>query len=208
MAIIKAHLKIGMNMETYNNDISIPINLLRQWCFCPRVVYYQELLNIKTSKPLWVAQGEDFHIKISHIEKRRSFIKYGLINAKRHFNVNIKSEKYCLHGIIDCVIETDEQVFIVEHKINPKPNSLGHQLQLCGYAIIAEEIYKKPCTTGFLASDKTSFEINITNELTNKLITTIQNIKSMLDLASKPDSSATEYQCVQCEYINYCNDRL
>lgn len=198
-----------MNMETYNNnDTSIPINLLRQWCFCPRVVYYQELLNIKSSKPLWVAQGEDFHIKINHLEKRRSFIKYGLVNAQRHFNVNVKSEKYRLHGIIDCVIETDEQIFIVEHKINPKPNSLGHKLQLCGYAIIAEEFYKKPCTKGFLTAEKTSFEINITNELIDKLMQVTSNIINMLDLANKPDSSATEYQCVQCEYINYCNDRL
>ena len=98
-------------MDIFDNDLSLPINLIRQWCFCPRIVYYQELLNIKAHKPLWVAQGEDSHKKVEHLEKRRSFRKYGLDTAIRHFNVAMKSSKYNLHGIADWVLET-EKIFM------------------------------------------------------------------------------------------------
>ncbi|MDE5018560.1 PD-(D/E)XK nuclease family protein, partial [Francisella tularensis subsp. holarctica] len=86
---------------------------------CPRIVYYQELLAIKPNKPLRNAQGEEFHKKVEQLEKRRSFIRYGLNNAIRHFNLSIKSHKYKLHGIVDCVIETDTNLYVVEYKTNP-----------------------------------------------------------------------------------------
>lgn len=194
-------------MDIFDANVSIPANLLRQWCFCPRVVYYQELLNLKPSKPLWVKQGEQFHKKIEHLEKRRSFARYALDNATRHFNINLKSQKYKIHGIADWVLETNDSIYIVEYKTNPKPNSLGHKLQLCAYAILAQEFYNKSCQKGFLVSDKKSYEIEITTDLKAKTIQTVIDIQAMLANAIKPDSSASQHQCIQCEYLNYCNDR-
>ncbi|MBK2356847.1 CRISPR-associated protein Cas4 [Francisella hispaniensis] len=194
-------------MDIFDNDLSIPINLIRQWCFCPRVVYYQELLAIKPHKPLWVAQGEEFHKKVEHLEKRRNFSRYGLDNAIRHFNVTIKSQNYKLHGIVDWVLETDNNVYVVEYKTNPNPNSLGHKLQIAAYALLAQEYFAKPCKTTFLTSDKKSYEIKITDELITKLVKTVNDILNALDSGNKPDSSASDHQCIQCEYLNFCNDR-
>jgi CRISPR-associated exonuclease Cas4 len=201
------HLRIGMSMDLSNN-ISIPINIIREWCFCPRVVYYQELLKINAHKPLWVKQGEDSHSKISHLEKRRSFHRYGLDAATRHFNVSLKSNNYGFHGIADWILETDDQIYIVEYKINPNPNSLGHKLQIIAYAMLAEELYSKPCRISFLVSQKKSYEIMITEDLKEKVLLTVANIQTMLINANKPNSSATNIQCIQCQYLNFCNDRL
>lgn len=194
-------------MDIFNSDLSIPINLIRQWHFCPRVVYYQELLNMKVNKPLWVSQGENWHDKIEKLEKRRSYHRYNLMTAKRQFKTSLKSTQYGLHGIVDWILETEDEIFVVEYKINPKPNSLGHKLQLCAYAMLAQEHYKKPCTKSFLVSEKTSYEIAITQKLIDKVIETTIGIRQMLVKAVKPDSAAAEYQCIQCEYLNFCNDR-
>lgn len=207
LAMMKKLLKIGMNMDTFDADLSIPINIIREWCFCPRVVYYRELLNLKTQKPLWVVQGEDFHNKVEHLEKRRSFKRYGLNTAVRHFNVNLKSSKYHIHGIVDWVLETDSNVYIVEYKINPNPNSLGHKLQITAYALLAQEYFNKPCKVAFLTSDKKSYEIEINNELVQRLYQTIDEISICLKSAIKPDTSASDHQCIQCQYLNFCNDR-
>ena len=112
-----------------------------------------------------------------------------------------------MHGIADWVLETDDKIYIVEYKTNPNPKSLGHQLQMCAYAMLAVEHYNKPCDTVFLVSNKKSFEIQITNELINKLNNTVFSIQQMLKNATKPNSSANAYQCIQCEYLNFCNDR-
>ncbi|MEY8702170.1 CRISPR-associated protein Cas4 [Francisella philomiragia] len=194
-------------MDIFDSDLSLPINLIRQWCFCPRIVYYQELLNIKTQKPLWVVQGEDFHKKVEHLEKRRSFKRYNLDSATRHFNLSLKSSKYRIHGIVDWVLETDDHVYVVEYKTNPNPNSLGHKLQIAAYALLAQEYFNKPSKIAFLASDKNSYEIEITQDLIEKLHKVIDDIINTLDNGNKPDSSASDHQCIQCEYLNFCNDR-
>ncbi|QIW10327.1 CRISPR-associated protein Cas4 [Francisella sp. LA112445] len=194
-------------MDIFDTDLSIPINIIREWCFCPRVVYYRELLNIKTHKPLWVAQGEDFHKKVEHLEKRRSFKRYGLDSATRHFNVSLKSSKYHIHGVVDWILETDEFIYIVEYKTNPNPNSLGHKLQIVAYALLAQESYQKTCRVAFLTSSKKSYEIQITDYLIQKLQEIIKNISDTLDSGNKPDSSASDHQCIQCQYLNFCNDR-
>ncbi|QUE32366.1 CRISPR-associated protein Cas4 [Francisella philomiragia] len=194
-------------MDIFDSDLSLPINLIRQWCFCPRIVYYQELLNIKTQKPLWVVQGEDFHKKVEHLEKRRSFKRYNLDSATRHFNLSLKSLKYRIHGIVDWVLETDDHVYVVEYKTNPNPNSLGHKLQIAAYALLAQEYFDKPSKIAFLASDKNSYEIEITQDLIEKLYRVIDDIINTLDNGNKPDSSASDHQCIQCEYLNFCNDR-
>lgn len=201
------HLRIGMSMEVYDG-VSIPINLIREWCFCPRVVYYRELLNINVLKPLWVKQGENAHDKIAHLEKRRSFNRYGLDVATRHFNIALKSNQYNIHGIADWVLETSDSVYIVEYKLNPNPNSLGHKLQLIAYAMLAEEMYGKTSDISFLVSQKKSYEITVTEDLREKVVSTVANIKEMLISANKPHSSATDVQCIQCQYLNFCNDRL
>ena len=157
---------------------------------------------------MWVKQGEDAHDKIAHLEKRRSFNRYGLDVATRHFNVALKSNLYNIHGIADWVLETSDSVYIVEYKLNPNPNSLGHKLQLIAYAMLAEEKCGKPCDISFLVSQKKSYEIEVTKALKEKVLQIIENIQSMLINANKPNSSATNVQCIQCEYLNFCNDRL
>lgn len=194
-------------MRVYN-DTSIPINLIRQWSFCPRVVYYQEILKLNVHTPLWVSQGTDKHTKINKLEKRRNFSKYHLDSAIRHFELPMKSYEYSIHGIADWVLETPTEVFVVEYKSNPKPNSLGHKLQLGAYSVLASLHFNKPCTKSFLVSDKKSFEIEITETLISKLKTAISDINKTLGSAKKPHSSAGEHQCSQCEYLNFCNDRL
>ncbi|MDE5007413.1 PD-(D/E)XK nuclease family protein, partial [Francisella tularensis subsp. holarctica] len=74
---------------------------------------------ITPNNPFWMAQGEELHKKVEHREKRRSFSRYGLINAIRHFNLSLKSQKYKVQGIVDWVIETDTNVYVVDYKTNP-----------------------------------------------------------------------------------------
>ena len=80
-------------METYNQPWSIPIHLIKEWCFCPRVFYYQEILSLQVHQPIWLEQGATGHNNIEKLEKRRSFVKYGLEKASRYFNVELQSNK-------------------------------------------------------------------------------------------------------------------
>ena len=77
---------------------------------------------------------------------------------------------------------------------------------MTAYALLAEEFYQKECKVAFLTSNKKSYEIQITDYLVEKLQSVIINISDILSNGNKPYSSASDHQCVQCEYYNFCND--
>ena len=204
MAIIKMIFKIGRNMEAY----SIPVNLLRQWCFCPRIVYYRELLGMTALEPLWSQQGTQHHKRETELFKRRSNLsRFNLTEGDKHYNINLKEESLKMHGICDLAIETSTNIFAVEYKLGRKV-SLGHIMQLLGYTLLAEKFFQKKATHGFiLTGDNRVHTVKIDTFKRRQLKQTIDKIIKMLINGSKPYSSASEYQCGQCEYINCCNDR-
>ena len=200
-------LKTGKNMFVCNVE-SIPISLIKEWCFCPRTFYYQHILNLNSKKPLWLAQGKEAHKRIENLEKRRGFFRYKLNNSIRHFNVEVYSDKYNIHGIIDSVLEQEKEIFVIEYKLNPSVKILGHIMQLQAYSLCASEVFKKPCKISFLSGEKKNYEIKNTTDRKEKLLEILNQMRKIGANFQKPDTSASKYQCVQCEYLNYCNDRL
>ncbi len=190
-------------MEDYN----LPINLLRQWCFCPRVVYYRELLGMKALEPLWSKQGGAYHQRETILFKRRNLSRFHLKEGIKHHNINLKNKTLRLHGISDLIIETPDRVFAVEYKLGKKVNS-GHIMQLLAYALLAEKHFSKQASHGFiLTGDGKLKVVEIDNEKREKLKLIVDKIFKMLFDNHKPPSDATAHQCGQCEYLNYCNDR-
>ena len=67
-------------------SFSVPVNLIRQWCYCPRVVYYIELTNIPIHRPIWVKQGEDFHQLEEKLWQRRNLSRFDLKKGKTYIS--------------------------------------------------------------------------------------------------------------------------
>lgn len=198
-------LLTGRIMASYK----IPVNLIRQWHFCPRIVYYRELLNVQANKSLWVKQGEDKHLDFSKLIRRRKFANIGIENGKRHFNVSMESSKYPLLGIADLIIECDDAVYPVDYKSSYKIYR-GQIMQMVAYCLLAQERFSKPSPCGiFIYGDngKMTKLLKITPDLVQQTINACQDIEDMLNKSIKPNSDASIHQCMQCEYLNYCNDR-
>ncbi len=189
-------------------SFSLPVNLIRQWCYCPRIVYYIELTEFPVVYPGWVRQGERFHQKETTLWQRRNLSRFGLEKGKIHLDYGGKSLKYQIHGIADMVIETDDAVYPVEFKLAGSAQKKGGTLQLAAYGLIMEDIFQKKSPFGFLAEgEKSILKIEFNDALKKEVLNNVEQIKQMLKRGIKPDSSATIYQCVRCEYRNHCNDR-
>lgn len=186
---------------------SLPVNLLRQWMFCPRVVYYQELLNVKIKYPLWVKQGEEHHVRENELFKRRNLSRFKLSEGKKIYNQYLKSSTLKLHGVSDMIIENKDQIYIIENKSSFKVTK-GAILQTVAYSMLAEEFFNKESSTAFITTLKNQVTVlSINQEMKQKVLNIRDKIYKMLDASIKPFSSANIHQCGQCEYINYCNDR-
>lgn len=188
---------------------SLPISLLRQYCFCPRIPYFQELLKLNPPRPQWVKQGEALHAKQQYVFKHRSLKRFGLAQAKQQFNVVVSSASFALHGVVDSVLQDTQQIYPIEFKLGGNRPTKGQLLQLTAYGMLLEEKHNSPCQTGFILYENKgkTHRIQFTQSLRQQVIDVRDKIFQDLENAYFPDSSASPAQCTQCEYLNHCNDR-
>ncbi len=201
----KKILEIGKKRELSN---SIPVNLIRQWCYCPRVVYYMELTNVAFHRPVWVKQGEVFHNREETLWNRRNLSRFNLNSGKKYHNLHVRDSDLGLHGIVDMAIETDKAIYAVEFKLSANCKKRGDQLQLVAYSMLLEKMFLKSSPIGFLVGKGDILHIiSIDKNKRESVIDSVKQIRLMLKQGVKPDSSATVFQCCNCEYVNFCNDR-
>lgn len=160
-------------------------------------------------RPRWVAQGSEFHEREEQLWQRRDLSRFQLKQGKRYYNLSIRDEGLSMHGIADMVIETEQQVFAIEFKLTASAKKRGDVLQLVAYAMLLEKHFDKKSSIGFLVGQgRVLHRIAIDKSKRMAINQILINIQAMLKFGLKPDSSATANQCCNCEYLNYCNDRL
>lgn len=188
---------------------SLPINLLRQHCFCPRIPYFQELLKLNPPRPVWVKQGDDLHKRQEKCFQHRTLKRFGLLCAKQEFNVFVSAGDLQLHGVVDSMLITNQEIYPIEFKLSGHKPAKGQILQLTAYAMVAECHYKLPSKQGFILfeSKGKTHPIAFTPQHRERVIAIRDQILNNLEKSYLPDSTATPAQCTQCEYLNNCNDR-
>lgn len=188
---------------------SLPISLIRQHCFCPRIPYFQELLKLNPPKPAWVKQGEDLHKGQEKAFKHRTLKRFGLVEAKQEFNVFVSDGDLQLHGAVDSILIGSEEIYPIEFKLSGHKPAKGQILQLTAYAMAAECQYGLPANRGFILFEDRgkTHPVVFSEEYREQVIVIRDRILADLEKSRLPDSPATPAQCTQCEYLNHCNDR-
>ena len=194
-----------MDMSSY----SLPISMLRQHQFCPRIPYFVELLGLQPVMPLWVRQGSTHHRRQQMLDRRRNLVRYNLDQGKVHHDVRLNDDQHGIHGICDAVVETDTAVYAVEFKLSGNAVMRNQRIQLIAYGIASEIRFGKPCDRGFvLFGDRgKTIVVDINEQARSDLNNVVEEIRYNLDGAAMPTTPANAAQCGQCEFLNYCNDR-
>jgi len=188
---------------------SIPASLIRQHCFCPRIPWYNEVLQLNPGDRPWQRQGVDYHTRLEMLNKRRRLSRYGLDKGTLKHQVSLRHPDVGIHGIADAIIFHDGKLSVLEFKISGSKPTRGQRLQLVAYAIMAENHFSKNCDQGFIVYGERgkTVKIEINQPLRSKTLETIAAIKHNLGKPLLPVSSASSEQCGQCEYFNFCADR-
>ena len=188
---------------------SLPVSQIRQHCFCARIPWFNELLNMRSAKPLWVKQGESHHKRQTMLNRRRKLSRYGLDQGLLREDVELHDEDLGLHGICDAVIETEHAVHPLEFKLYGDKPRRGQIYQLVAYGILCEKKFGKPASCGYILFGLRgqTQQINFDEKIRNDVLSATYSMRQNLERSTMPDSSASTAQCGQCEYLNYCNDR-
>src|SRR5512145_2812101 len=92
------------------SELLFEVTDLKQWTYCPRVVYYRyNLPDIRPVTTLMKA-GVERHRDESEREERRSLRTYGLTAGERTFDLPFSSERLGLHGRLDLAIAVPDRL--------------------------------------------------------------------------------------------------
>jgi CRISPR-associated exonuclease Cas4 len=184
---------------------------LKQWVYCPRVLYYAMCLpNIrpntyKMEAGIEAGQSEEGR------EERRSLRPYGLEEGRREFDVALSSSRYGLRGKADLIVWIDDPspgtFVVVDYKLS---NVAGEhfKLQLMAYALMIEEMSGLTATCGYLyfIPKRRSEKVQFTPRLREKLLTTLDAMHRMLHTELMPGPMPNRNKCLACEFRRFCND--
>ena len=188
----------------------IALNLIRQYRFCPRIVYYYLLTDIKPVYPRHVSMGEAFHELQTKLSKNRRFAKLRIDYDEVLHKKYIESDRLGICGEVDLALIGNEVVPIEYKHLKRKRVSFGHILQLYGYGLLLREHYGKPFERALIIyGNKLKFEqIETTPQIETAFFETLKAIRQIAQTGVMPNSSASEPQCKQCEFLNFCDDRF
>lgn len=183
---------------------------LKQYVYCPRVLYYQLVLPAVRPITYKMEEGVLAHHTAVSNEKRRQLRTYGLTSGERYFDVPLYSADLCLTGKIDLLIQTDEEWIPVDYK-NSAKIAPHYKMQLMAYGrLLAEDAAGKRVKRGFiyLLPTRTAVEVPFTKPLQKKVDQALAEIHAIYTHETMPPPTKQRAKCTDCEFRRFCNDVL
>jgi CRISPR-associated exonuclease Cas4 len=195
------------------DDLLFEVTDLKQWTYCPRVVYYRYCLpDIRPVTDLMRA-GRASHTDEAGREERRSLRTYGLAAGERVFDLRFQSEALGLRGRVDLAIAVPArapgaEAIVVEYKDSELLDRPHLRLQLAAYALLLEEAWGLPVRRGFLYSIplRRAEPVPITAALRAKVRAAVAAMRGAVAGERMPPPPANRRMCVSCEFRRFCND--
>ncbi|MDI6716033.1 MAG: CRISPR-associated protein Cas4 [Actinomycetota bacterium] len=205
-------------------DIDLTVNDIKQYIYCPRVVYFTYCMALVRPTTTKMQFGKQSHKREESLQKRRTLVKYQLIHGERRFNLRLKSERLGLSGMLDMAIFTRREAIPVEFKMSTKGLSLNHKYQLTAYAMLLEDelfargkprvICKGPLKPrryvrrGFVHFIPTRrvYEVEITPNMREYVKRILTDIREMVASETMPEVARQKNRCQDCEFARFCSD--
>lgn len=184
---------------------------LKQYVYCPRILYYHACLPRVRPTTYKMQAGLDAQVSAEARERRRSLRSYGLESGERHFHVPLVSERLGMSGEVDLVIETEggsgPEAIPVDYKLSKKAGPHFH-LQLAAYALMLEDAWGLPVRAGFLylIPLRKAQKVQITDRRRSDLAEALTLMNAILLKEQMPPATRQRARCAACEFRRFCND--
>ena len=185
---------------------------LKQYVYCPRILYYHTVLPQVRPLTYKMAAGIAAHTETEQREKRRSLRTYGLQQGERQFNVPLYDPELHLSGELDMLIETATELIPVDFKQSKREGD-HFCLQLLAYGRLLDAVYnpqQKAIYRGFLylIPSRQAVEVRFTPSLQRKFVKAIAQLRIIAEMQQMPEPTKKNGRCVDCEFRRFCNDVL
>lgn len=192
----------------------LEITDLKQWRYCPRIVWYRYCLPAVRPVTGLMRHGIQRHREEEGREERRSLRAYGLAAGERHFDVGLRSEALGLRGRLDLAIRVagaggaPGEAFVVEYKDSERAAGPHFRLQLAAYGLLLEEAWGLPVRAGWIYHIplRRAERVALTPGLRRKVVEAVAEVRGAIEGEAMPGAPASRRPCVSCEFRRFCND--
>jgi len=188
--------------------IPLRVNDLKQFEYCPRIVFYNTVMPVDRKATIKMARGKEAEFRLDALETRRTLKRYDLGSGERRFHVWIESARLGLSGKLDLLIVSPKGYFPVDFKYTRGRPHRNHLFQLAGYALLVEEKFGARVDTGFiyLAPVQQVISVPLTMQLKEETVDRLAQIRCMIQEGILPAPTSVRSRCEECEFRNYCGD--
>lgn len=179
------------------------LSALQHWSYCPRQC---ALIHIEQAfdENVHTMRGNAAHERVDD----PGFETFEGVRAERALPV--WSDKLGLIGKCDVVeFHPDGKIYPVEYKHGKKREKSHDDIQLAAQAMCLEEMTGKTITHGAIYhhGSRRRREVAITQELRDKVLETVNAIRSMMNSGKLP-SPANDARCKECSLKEICQPQI
>lgn len=193
-----------------SNFIYITASEIIQYLYCPRFIYYMNVLNISQHEDerYLVNKGRDIH-ELKMV-RNKEYLRKSIGCVDKEIDVYLSSDKLHLVGRMDEVlIFEDGSRASLDYKFAVYEERLFKTLktQQVAYSLLIEENYNCQVNKAYLVyvrSKNLLKEIEITNKDKENCIDIIDEIFDIQTRCYFPKSTKNKLRCQDCTYRNLC----
>lgn len=181
-----------------------------EYMFCPRFVYFMNVLKIEQHEHRrhLVNKGRDIHqLKLV---QNKDYLRSKIGTIDKLQDVYLSSPKLHLVGKVDEVLFLEDgSAAPLDYKFAFWENRLYRTLKMQQtlYALLIEEQFELPVHNAYLVyiRSKNHLEkVPITTTMKNNALTILDSIFKIINEGSFPKATQTTHKCEDCTYRNLC----
>jgi CRISPR-associated exonuclease Cas4 len=189
------------NLELSEREsIQISPEEIRQFIYCPRIIYFRRVYNTKFSlKPL-MEKGVKYHSQIFKRNRKRK-------DSQILYNYYIENKALNLNCRLDTVKITNSGIIVEEIKRFGSPENIfrSHELQLLLTGLLAEIHFQKPLISVVIKYYNGKQWSSVPKEVDiDDLIVNLNQVRSMIKNQYIPLPTTNKEKCTECEFKRIC----
>ena len=181
---------------------------LRQFLYCPRVVYFSHVVPVARVETFKMSAGRDAEREHARLERRRNLARYGLDQGDRRYDVRVSCAALGVSGTVDEVVSSPAGPVPVEVKFTEGGVALGHKIQLVVYGMALEEEAGQEILRGFvhLVPGRRTVAVAFDAKLRAAARDVARRIRELVEHQDFPPPADRPGKCDGCELRCFCND--